>query len=171
MSAIHPDQSQGESPLMPILNRYKPQGTTAEVEFPTTKPCYPTMHSHINQVVADTLQWEQSAAFHLEASALRGLVKCYAKNDHLGMTIQYEYFGVPHNYEPDFVVRLKNGVTLLLEIKGHEDNQDRAKHDAAQRWVSAVNNWGKLGSWALHVCRNPNLLERELEFILIDGQG
>ena len=116
--------------------------------------------------MADTLQWEQSAAFHLEAAALRGLVKFYAKNDHLGLTIQYEYFGVQHNYEPDFLVRLKNGVTLLLEIKGQEGNQDRAKHDAAQRWVSAVNNWGKLGSWALHVCRNPNLLERELEYVL-----
>jgi type III restriction enzyme len=165
MSAIQPDQSQGEPPLMPILNRYKPHGTTTEVEFPTTKPCYPTAHSHINQVVADTLQWEQSAAFHLETAAVRGLVRCYAKNDHLGLTIQYEYFGVPHNYEPDFLVKLKNGVTLLLEIKGQEDNRDRAKHDAAQRWVSAVNNWGKLGEWGLHVCRNPNTLERELEYV------
>jgi type III restriction enzyme len=166
MSAIQPDESQGEPPLMPILNRYKPLGTTAEVEFPTTKPCFPTTHSHINQVVADTLQWEQSAAFHLEAAALRGLVKFYAKNDHVGLTIQYEYFGVPHNYEPDFLVRLKNGVTLLLEIKGQEDNRDRAKHDAAQRWVTAGNNWGKQGIWALHVCRNPNVLEQELEYIL-----
>jgi type III restriction enzyme len=166
ISAIHPDQSQGEPPLMPITNRYKPQGTTAEVEFPTTKPCYPTLHSHVNQVVADTLRWEQSTAFHLEAAVLRELVKFYAKNDHLGLTIQYEYFGVPHNYEPDFLVRLRNGVTLLLEIKGYEGNQDRAKHDAAQRWVSAVNNWGKLGIWGMHVCRNPNLLERELEHII-----
>jgi type III restriction enzyme len=84
----------------------------------------------------------------------------------VGLTIQYEYFGVPHNYEPDFLVRLKNGVTLLLEIKGQEDNRDRAKHDAAQRWVTAGNNWGKQGIWALHVCRNPNVLEQELEYIL-----
>jgi type III restriction enzyme len=117
---------------MPIPNRYKPQGTTAEVEFPTTRPCYPTMHSHINQVVADTLQWEQSAAFHLEALALRGLIKCYAKNDHLGLTIQYEYFGVPHNYEPDFVVRLKNGVTLLL---GKRPEILSITHNSSRIWL------------------------------------
>jgi type III restriction enzyme len=26
----------------------------------------------------------------------------------------------------------------------------------------AVNNWGQLGKWAFHVCRNPLLLDREL---------
>ena len=166
MIAIEPDKSQGEPPLMPILNRYKSQGTTADVDFPTTKPCFPTKASHINQVVADTLIWEQSAAAYLEVAATKGTVLHYAKNDHLGLAIQYEYFGVAHNYEPDFLVKLKDGTTLLLEIKGQEDNRDRAKHDAAHRWVSAVNNWGKLGKWALHVCRNPNLIQRELEYIL-----
>ena len=110
--------------------------------------------------------WEQSAAAYLEVAATKGTVLHYAKNDHLGLAIQYEYFGVAHNYEPDFLVKLKDGTTLLLEIKGQEDNRDRAKHDAAHRWVSAVNNWGKLGKWALHVCRNPNLIQRELEYIL-----
>lgn len=166
LARIEPDKSQGEPPLLPILNRYKPLGTTADVIFKTTKPCYPTFASHINQVVADTLQWEQSAAFHLEAAVHRGLAKCYAKNDHLGLMIPYEYYGVPHNYEPDFLVRLAYGETLLVEIKGQEGNQDRAKHDAAKRWISAVNNWGKLGQWGMHVCRNPNLLQRELEYIV-----
>jgi type III restriction enzyme len=39
--------------------------------------------------------------------------------------------------------------------------EDKAKHEAARRWV-AVNNWGKLGRWAFHVCRDPQMLEREL---------
>jgi type III restriction enzyme len=34
---------------------------------------------------------------------------------------------------------------LLLEIKGEEDNRDKAKHDAARRWISAVNNWVAVG--------------------------
>src|SRR6185312_10739263 len=169
LARIEPDESQGEPPLMPILNRYRPQGTTADVEFKTTRPCYPTFASHINQVVADTLQWEQSAAFHLEAAVHRDLVQCYAKNDHLGLMIPYEYLGVAHNYEPDFLIRLASGEMLLLEIKGQEDNKDKAKHDAAKRWISAVNNWGKLGHWGMHVCRNPNLLERELEYIVQDS--
>ena len=73
---------------------------------------------------------------------------------------------MPHNYLPDYLVKLANGITVLLEIKGQEDNQDKAKHDAARRWKAAVNNWGQLGKWDLHVCRNPQLLEKELQYIL-----
>ena len=112
--------------------------------------------SHINQVVADTQQWEQSSAFRLEMAAKHGLISGYAKNDHLGLMIPYEYFGVEYNYVPDFLVKMQNGTMLLLEIKGQEDNQDKAKHDSARRWVSAVNNWAKLGKWDLHVCRRPS---------------
>ena len=53
--------------------------------------------------------------------------------------------GIDHPYEPDFLVRLANGVTVVLEIKGFEDDQDKAKHTAAKRWVAAVNKWGELG--------------------------
>ena len=60
-------------------------------------------------------------------------------------------------------MQLTNWVTLLLEIKGEEDNRDKAKYDAAQRWISAVNNWGQLGRWVQHVCRNPQNLLKELE--------
>ena len=144
---------------MPILNRYKPIGTTAEVDFKTIRPCVPTQRSHVNQVVADTQTWEETAAFRLEQSPA---VDFYARNDHLGLVVPYEYLGVDHSCEPDFLVRLTNRVTVLLEIKGYEDNQDRAKYDAARRWVKAVNNWGQLGQWTFHVCKNPQLLAREL---------
>jgi hypothetical protein len=157
--AIVPNEAEGEPPLLPILNRYKPIGTTAEVDFKTTRPCFGTQRSHINQVVADTVTWESSAAFYLERSKA---VKFYARNDHLGLLIPYDYMGVSHNYEPDFLVRLADDTTLILEIKGLETDQDRAKHNAARRWVSAVNNWGQLGVWGFHVCREPQWLDKEL---------
>ncbi|MGH9618658.1 MAG: BPTD_3080 family restriction endonuclease [Bryobacteraceae bacterium] len=160
---IVPDEAEGELPLLPILNRYKPAGTTSEVDFKTTRPCRTTVKSHIDQVVLDNLTWEASAAFRLEAS---DAVVCYARNDHLGLTIPYEYEGIDHGYEPDFLVRLRNGTTLVLEIKGYEDDQTNAKHNSARRWVEAVNNWGEMGRWAFHVCRNPPLLEREMEYLL-----
>lgn len=163
--AIQPDESHGEPPLMPILDRYNPLGTTADVDFKTTRPCFPTFFSHINQVVADTETWEQSAAFRLEMAVRHGLVKFYARNDHLGLAIPYEYMDIAHSYEPDYLVRLANDTTLLLEVKGYEDNQTASKHDAARRWISAVNNWGQLGRWDLHVCLNPQMLERELEYV------
>lgn len=77
-------------------------------------------------------------------------------------SIPYEFMGIPLHYEPDFLVHLANDVTLVLEIKGWEDEQDRAKHEAARRWCDAVNNWGELGRWALHVCRDPQLLSEQL---------
>lgn len=159
---IVPDDSEGEPPLMPILNRYKPTGTTSEVDFKTTRPCHTTMKSHIDQVVLDNLSWEASAAFRLESCEA---VEFYARNDHLGLTIPYEYMGIDHAYEPDFLVRLSTGAVVLLEIKGFEDDQTKAKHAAAKRWIAAVNNWGQLGTWVFHVCHNPQLLGKEMEYL------
>ena len=70
--------------------------------------------------------------------------------------------GVDHIYEPDFLVKLTTGATVVLEIKGFEEHEDRAKCEAAKKWVRAVNNWGQLGRWHFHVCRDPQVLEREL---------
>ncbi len=164
--AIVQDEEEGEPPLLPVLNRFKPVGSTAEVNFKTARPCVATRRSHINQVVADTKSWEEAAVFWLEQCQA---VRFYARNDHLGLLIPYEYQGLEHGYEPDFLVRLANDVTLVLEIKGYEDNQTRAKHDAARRWVKAVSNWGQLGRWAFHVCRDPQLLHRELASLAREG--
>ncbi len=163
MTAIQPNDVEGETPLLPILNRYKPIGTSAEVDFMTTRPCHGTQRCQINQVVLDTDTWERSASFRLERS---DVVDCYVRNDHLGLGIPYEYTDVSHSYEPDFVVRLKNQVNLVLEIKGHETDRELAKYAGAERWVSAINNWNELGRWDFHVCRDPQLLEHELAYIV-----
>jgi len=160
--SILPDTAEGEPPLVPILNRYKPIGTTADVDFKTVRPCHGTQRSHINQVVLDTDTWESAAAFRLEILAQRGIISCYARNDHLGLVIPYEYQGVFHGYEPDFIVRLSNGLLVLLEIKGFIDEQTRAKHAAARKWVTAVNNWGEQGKWEFHECLDPQTLESEM---------
>jgi len=169
LAAIRPDEAQGEPPLMPILNRYVPNGSTESVDFKTTKPCFRTTNSHVNLVAADTATWEQSAAFRLEQAVLAGTVQFYARNDQLGFTIPYDYMGVSHSYEPDYLVRLCNGDTLILEIKGVETEQDKAKHQGAKRWVSAVSNWGKLGRWRFHVNRDPQMLGRELRYLAGHG--
>jgi type III restriction enzyme len=163
-----PDEAEGEPRLLPLPNRYKPIGTTAEVDFKTIWPCFATQFSHINQVVADTKTWESSAAFKLEQAAQQGVVSFYARYDGLGLVIPYEYMGVDHSYEPDFLVRLDapdTELTLVLEVKGFEDDRTKAKHTAAKRWVAAVNNWGKPGKWLFHVCRNPQVLDKELLFL------
>jgi len=160
--AIEPDDSQGEPPLLPVLNRYKPFGTSAEVDFTTTRPCHGTQKSHVNQIVLDTKTWESSVGFRLESS---DAVERYVRNDHLGLLIPYEFQGIDHTYEPDFIVRLHSGLIVLLEVKGFEDAQTAAKHQAARRWVAAVNNAKEHGTWAFHVTREPALVEKELAFL------
>jgi hypothetical protein len=67
-----------------VLNRNKPIGTTAEVDFKATRPCYMTGRSHVNQLAADTMTREGSAASRLEQSSA---VKWGVRNDHLGLVI------------------------------------------------------------------------------------
>ena len=168
MPAILPDSSEGEVPLLPLLDRYKPVGSTSEVGFFTTRPCHGTYRSHVNQVVLDTVTWEQSACFYLEASEV---VKYYVRNDHLGLSIPYENLGIAHNYEPDFIVRLIDNTNVLLETKGYKRQLESLKSEAARRWVAAVNNWNRerlgdeeqQGEWVFHVCSDPHLLAEELE--------
>jgi type III restriction enzyme len=159
IAAIEPDEERGEPPLLPTLNRSRPVGDTNGVSFKTIRPCVPTTKSQIDQVVSDTNSWEQAAVFRLEASSL---VEAYARNDHLELSVPYEFQGVTHAYYPDFLVKLTNGLNVILEIKGEEREPDRAKHQAAKRWTSAVNRWGREGTWAFVVCRDPQLLDIEL---------
>ncbi len=168
MTAIRPDKTQGEVPLMPLLNRYKPIGTSADVNFFTKRPCHGTLRSQVNLVVLDTMTWERSACFYLEAS---DVVKYFVRNDRLGLSIPYQHREVTHSYEPDFIVRLVDGTNVLLETKGYKRQLESLKSEAARRWVAAVNNWNRerlgdeeqQGKWVFHVCEDPQRLSRELE--------
>ena len=162
VAAILPDDSEGEAPLLPRLNRYRPIGSTGSVHFKTVKPVQATIASHLNHVACDTGSWEQAAAFRLEKLAKDGLVRCYARNDHLEFNIPFELYGAPRAYEPDFIVRLANGLHVVLEIKGRTHDDTDVKHQAARRWVAVINRWAGLGRWAFLVCRNPQSLDGAL---------
>lgn len=159
LDAIEPDEERGESPIVPLLNPYKAIGSTRDVDFTTRRNVHSAVRSHINAVVLDS-KWEQTAAFFLEQQ--RKFVHCYARNERPFLLIPYEFEGVQHHYEPDYLVRLTTGTTLILEVKGEETEQDRAKHQAAQRWVSAVNNWGRLGHWDFAVTKDPQTVPQLL---------
>jgi type III restriction enzyme len=160
LSAIEPDTKAGEAPLLPRIERFRPTGSTADVQFRTTKPCKETWKSHVSHVVLDSIEYgEGQAAWHLEES---DRVVSYVKNDRLDFELPYEWEGRTHLYRPDFLVRLKmdgdRELTLIVEIKGHETEQDRAKYVAAEKWVRAVNHHGGFGIWAFMVCKEPNRL-------------
>jgi type III restriction enzyme len=157
--AIEPDTEAGEPPILPIIERFRPIGSTAEVLFRTVRQCMGTTKSHISHVVLDAPEWEHRVAYQLERIPE---VIAYARNDHLDFTIPYECQGVRHEYRPDFLIRWRREdgreVKIVLEVKGFETEQDRQKEAAAKRWVRAVNHHGEFGQWAFVVCRDPQAL-------------
>jgi len=161
--AIRPDVEAGEAPILPRIERYRPVGSTSEVLFRTLKEAYGTNKSHVSHVVVDS-RWEHSVAFQFENIPD---VVAYVKNDRLDFTIPYEYEGMMHSYIPDYIIRLKlndkQEVNVILEVKGFEAEQDRAKKTAAQRWVDAVNHHGGFGRWVLIECRSPYSLPNALQ--------
>nr|WP_242463835.1 hypothetical protein [Thiococcus pfennigii] len=118
----------------------------------TTKPTFPAIKSHISHVVGDSA-WEGHTANICER---RDEVLAYAKNDHLGFQIQYLWGGSRRRFLPDFLIRLRNGRVLALEIKGEDSPQNRAKRDALAEWVAAVNQSGGFGQWCWDVAFAPH---------------
>jgi type III restriction enzyme len=162
LEAIEPADSEEEAPLLPVLNRYRETGSTAQVNFKTTKSCHPVQYSHLNQYAFDTETWEQSAAFFLEKLADEGALECHARNERMEFTIPYEFEGTSHAYEPDFLARTQEGTTLIIEVKGREREKDRQKYQAAKRWVKAVNNWREMGKWKFIICSDPQILTTKI---------
>jgi type III restriction enzyme len=145
VQAIRPDTSQGEAPEIPRLESNRPAGSTEDVDFWTSREVREVRKSHLNYVVADTLVWEQSAAYFIDTHPA---VRCFVKNSALGFAIPYLHNGQMHDYLPDFIIRL-NGDSeryLILETKGY-DPLELVKGDAARRWVNAMNAMKQFGSW------------------------
>lgn len=73
--------------------------------------------------------WERVFAEILESSSI---VDWF---EHQPFCIKYLYGGRWHRYFPDFVVRLKDGRRLLVELKGEERAQDLEKYKAGQNYA------------------------------------
>lgn len=151
LEAVRPDTSQGEAPEVPRFEQHRGDGTTADVDFWTSREPVQAIHSHLNAVVPDTKTWEQSAAYYIDTHPA---VAAFAKNAGLGFAIPYVHNGQGHDYEPDFIIRLNtaNPCHLILEVKGFDPKEEHKK-DAAVRWVNAVNAAGTHGRWEYAVVK------------------
>lgn len=159
--AIRPDTSAGETPEVPRCEAHRGPGSSGEVDFWTARAVYPVTRSHVNVVVADTQRWEQSAAYVLDRHAR---VEAFVKNAGLGFAIPYLHNGAPHDFVPDFIVRLKGAQAehLILEIKGF-DPLEAIKREAAERWVRAVNAAGEHGHWRFALVKDIGRVAEALE--------
>jgi type III restriction enzyme len=147
--------TQGEKRLLPILRPYDSIGSTAEVDFNTTKTVYTTAKSHLNYCVEDS-GWESKVAYtldHLDE------VLAWFKNPGI-LRIPYAHEGAQGQYVPDFVVRIGDGerdsINLLIEVTGERRKDKAAKTDAAATyWVPAVSNLREFGRWAFTEITDP----------------
>ncbi|HWL67381.1 MAG TPA: DEAD/DEAH box helicase family protein [Geminicoccus sp.] len=142
----------GDRPVKAILDAYNPTGSTAYVNFTTSKALrYQTdpQKSHVNWVVCDS-DWEGEFCRVAEAHPR---VRAYVKNQGLGLEVPYLHGSTPRRYLPDFIVRIDDGhddlLNLVVEVKGFrgEDAKDKANAMRAY-WVPGVNNLGRFGRWA-----------------------
>lgn len=148
--------------VVPVFDTGRPLRSTADMgTWYTRKPRERTSRSHINVCVFDS-SWEATEAMHLDENRL---VRSWVKNDHLGFEITYTFNGVVKKYRPDFLIRLMNGVTLILEVKGQDTQEARTKRQFLGEWVQAVNDHAGFGPWAWDVSLGlddlPDILARQ----------
>ncbi|MFO7816336.1 MAG: hypothetical protein R6V39_01445 [Desulfovibrionales bacterium] len=145
-------QKQNTEKLELCFDQDLPIGSTALMRtWYTTKPCAPTEKSQISHAVYDSV-WEKAVADLCEKEPN---IQAWAKNDHLNFKVRYLYRGSSRDFIPDYLIRLANGKTLVLEVKGQDSEQNRAKRSAMQNWIQAVNEAGGFGDWCFEVVFEP----------------
>ncbi|MCY3830464.1 MAG: DEAD/DEAH box helicase family protein [Rhodospirillaceae bacterium] len=146
------ESTAGKKRVKAILDAYNPTGSTAHVNFNTSKETRwqtDPRKCHINWAVCDS-DWEAEFCRVAEAHPS---VLAYVKNQNLGLEVPYLMGSTPRKYIPDFVLRVDDGgaepLNLIVEIKGYrgEDAQEKANAMRAY-WVPGVNNLGRYGRWA-----------------------
>lgn len=141
---------QNSERLEPVFDAEFPIGSTRLMRtWYSTRPCLETTKSQISHAAADST-WEHYTTTLLEKHKE---VAAYAKNDHLGFQIHYLWRGSRRRFVPDFLIRLASGKQLVLEIKGEDSDQNRAKRVALDVWVRAVNSRGGFGTWCWDVVK------------------
>ena len=147
-----------------MLDSYEPQGSTASVNFQTTKAVWKTdaRSSHISHVTLDS-EWEGELARVLEAHPK---VLSYAKNQGMQFEVPYRIGRSVRRYIPDFLVRLDIGggetITLVLETKGFRGLDAQLKADTMHTlWVPGVNAIGTFGKWTFAEFREVFAIQEE----------
>jgi type III restriction enzyme len=151
---------QNRESLEPVFDD-RPVGRTGDMStWYTSKQTRPALRSHINCVVTDST-WESFVASELDRFDEYG-VQAWAKNDHLGFFISYLWKGSRRKYIPDFLIRLRSGETLVLEVKGQVNEESTVKRASLTTWIEAVNAHGGFGRWRAAEITEPSELHSVL---------
>ncbi len=144
----------GEQPVKAVLDPYNPTGSTAYVNFNTSKTDRwqtDARRCHINWAILDS-DWEGEFCRVVEAHPK---VKAYVKNHNLGLEVPYRYGSVMRKYIPDFIIQINDGqdendlLNLIVEIKGYRGEDAKEKKSTMDNyWIPGVNHIGSHDRWA-----------------------
>ena len=153
-----------ETTSLEIDPAHKWGGTRDMRTWYTTRPRMEPKKCHVNYCVYDS-ELERHEAGALDASRH---VVAWVKNDHLSFEITYRHQGIVRKYRPDFIARLENGVHLILETKGEEKEDDKAKWRAMREWCKAVTAAG-YGRWVFEVSTEIGHAHMIVKHLCADG--
>jgi len=172
IAAAVTERFKDERPVKAVLDAYNPVGSTAHVNFTTSKETRwrtDPRKCHLNWIICDS-DWEAEFCRVAEAHPR---VRAYVKNHALGFEVPYRTAGLRKTYLPDFIVTLDDGseepLNLIVEVKGFrgEDAKDK-KNTMNAYWVPGMNNLGQYGRWAF--AEFTAVYEMEREFAeLVEG--
>lgn len=159
----------GTHPIMAVLDPYNPIGSTAYVNFNTSrKDRWETdaRRCHVNWVILDS-DWE---AEFCRVAESHPKVLSYVKNHNLGLEVPYRYGSEIRTYIPDFIVKIDDGrgeddpLNLIVEIKGYRRQDAVIKKDVMDTyWIPGVNNLGVHGRWAFAEFTDAFKIESDFE--------
>ena len=144
----------GQRPIIAVLDPYNPIGSTAHVNFNTSKKSRwetDARRCHLNWVILDS-DWEGEFCRVVESHPR---VKAYVKNHNLGLEMPYRYGSEMRKYIPDFIVLIDDGhgeddlLHMIVEIKGYRGEDAKEKKSTMETyWVPGVNHTAQYGRWA-----------------------
>ena len=166
-----------EKPASVILDPYNPTGSTANVNFRTSKTSrYQTSsrRCHVNWAILDS-DWEAELCRVVEDHPQ---VVAYAKNHNLGFEVPYQTGSRNRKYLPDFIVLLDDGrgeddlLHLVIEVKGYRGEAAKDKQEAMEtRWIPGVNRLGTYGRWSFVELRDVYTMREDIKTrLLIHGE-
>jgi type III restriction enzyme len=147
-------QYEGARPITAELDPFNPVGSTAHVNFNTSKTERWETNAercHLNWVILDS-DWEGEFCRVVEAHPR---VRAYVKNHNLGFEVPYRFGSEMRKYRPDFIVLVEDGhgeddlLNLVVEIKGYRAEDAKEKKAAMEvYWVPGVHYHKRYGRWA-----------------------
>jgi type III restriction enzyme len=144
----------GERPVEVVPDAFNPTGSTAHVNFNTSKTLRwqtDAARCQINWAILDS-EWEGEFCRVVENHPS---VRSYVKNHNLGLEVPYKFGPDKRLYRPDFIVRIDDGhgeedlVNVIVEIKGYRGEDAVVKKTTMDTyWIPGVNHLKIYGRWA-----------------------